>query len=149
MNAYVDTGVLLKIYVLEPDSGPAAHLLESVGYAIAYSHLHELEMFNALHLKRYREEITPRQLAGSLRLIESDHAEGRLFRPNYELAKTFTRATDLAVRYSAKHATRSLDLLHVAIALELGCDQFISFDRRQRRAAQGEKLSILPHRLAT
>ena len=149
MTAYIDTGVLLKAYVLEPDSAYATALIESAGAAIVYSHLHELEMINALQLKRYREEITSRQLAGSLRLIESDRAAGRLFRPDYELAKVFSRATDLAVRYSKKYATRSLDLLHVALAVEIGCIRFISFDRRQRRAAQAEKLTVLPERLIT
>lgn len=149
MTAYIDTGVLLKAYVLEPDSAYATALIESAGAAIVYSHLHELEMINALQLKRYREEITSRQLAGSLRLIESDRAEGRLFQPDYELAKVFSCATDLAVRYSKKYATRSLDLLHVALAVEIGCIRFISFDRRQRRAAQAEKLTVLPERLIT
>lgn len=147
MIAYIDTGVLLKAYVLEPDSAAAIKLIESAGTEIAYSHLHELEMVNALQLKRFRDEITSRQLAASLGMIDTDRADGRLFRTSYRLEKVFSRATDLVIRYSAKHATRSLDLLHVAIALETRCDHFVSFDRRQRRAALDEKLTVLPRRL--
>lgn len=147
MTTYIDTGILLKAYILEPDSAAATKLVESAGSEIIYSHLHELEMINALQLKRYRNEITSRQLAASLGLIESDRIEGRLFRPRYDLARTFSRAIELAIRHSAKYATRSLDLLHVAVALEIGCDAFISLDRRQRRAALGEKLTVLPRRM--
>jgi predicted nucleic acid-binding protein len=39
---------------------------------------------------------------------------------------------------------RSLDLLHVATALEIGAMEFLSFDDRQRRTARAEGLNVLP-----
>ncbi len=147
MTTYVDTGVLLKSYVLEPDSPFAVDLLSAAGETLSFSHLHELELPNALQLKRFRGEITARQLAGSLACIDSDRAEGRLVRPAYDLAKVFSRATSLAARHSAKTGARSLDLLHVAIALEAGCSTLISLDRRQRAVASIEGLTVKPHRL--
>lgn len=53
-----------------------------------------------------------------------------------------------ALRLSRKHAkrlhVRSLDLLHVAAAVEMGASEFLSFDERQLKAAAAEKLVILP-----
>lgn len=37
----------------------------------------------------------------------------------------------LSALHSEKLGTRSLDILHVAIALSLGCETFLSFDKRQ------------------
>lgn len=147
MTTYIDTGVLLKAYVLEPDSPAAIKLLELAGVTLAYSHLHELELPNALQLKCFRGELTSRQLARALALIDSDRAEGRLTRPTYSLEQVFSRATSLAAHRSAKCGARSLDLLHVAIALESDCTTFISLDRRQRLVAAAEGLSVKPTRV--
>ena len=147
MTTYIDTGVLLKAYVLEPDSPAAIKWIETAGPALAYSHLHELELPNALQLKRFRGELTSRQLAGALALIDSDRAEGRLTRPTYSLERVFSRATSLAARHSAKLGARSLDLLHLAVALESGCTTFISLDRRQRLVAVAEGLAVKPTRM--
>jgi predicted nucleic acid-binding protein len=39
---------------------------------------------------------------------------------------------------------RSLDLLHVALALELGTSEFLTFDDRQRQAASAEGFKVIP-----
>ena len=46
--------------------------------------------------------------------------------------------------FTASQLMRSLDLLHVAAALELRAKSFLSFDTRQRQAARAEGLKILP-----
>jgi len=51
---------------------------------------------------------------------------------------------NLSTRHTPTLGTRTLDLLHVAAALELGCTDFLSFDNRQRQAAQAEGLNVLP-----
>jgi len=38
----------------------------------------------------------------------------------------------------------AIEILHVAAALEIGCKEFVSFDKRQRSLASLEKLKILP-----
>jgi hypothetical protein len=39
---------------------------------------------------------------------------------------------------------RSLDILHVAIALELGATLFLTFDHAQKRLAQAAGLKVRP-----
>ena len=43
---------------------------------------------------------------------------------------------------TARLGTRTVDLLHVAIALELNVDCFYSFDRQQRKLAQVFELKL-------
>jgi len=43
--------------------------------------------------------------------------------------------------------TRSLDLLHVAAALEARCTTFASFDESQRKCAALARLKVIPERL--
>ena len=58
MSTYIDTALFVKIFVLEANSPETIRLLEEIGEPFAYSHLHELEIPNAIRLKRFRGEIT-------------------------------------------------------------------------------------------
>jgi hypothetical protein len=48
---YADTGVMVKGYVLESDSEAAISILNSLGEHLLYSHLHSIEIPNAIRLK--------------------------------------------------------------------------------------------------
>jgi len=50
----------------------------------------------------------------------------------------------LSHKHSATIGARSMDLLHIATALEAGCTHFASFDKRQRECAALEGLTIYP-----
>ncbi len=56
----------------------------------------------------------------------------------------FRRAHRLSRRHAATLAVRSLDLLHVALALEMSAGEFLSFDDRQGKTATAEGLTVLP-----
>ncbi|HSP43423.1 MAG TPA: PIN domain-containing protein, partial [Luteolibacter sp.] len=69
---------------------------------------------------------------------------GRFVRIDYDLAAVFIRAERLSAKCSARIGSRSLDLWHVAAALEAGCRTFVSYDSRQRKAAELSGLQVLP-----
>lgn len=50
----------------------------------------------------------------------------------------------LSRRHSARVGARMLDVLHVASALDLKPDAFLTFDERQRKLAKAEGLRVLP-----
>ena len=52
----------------------------------------------------------------------------------------FARALELSARHAVTLLCRSLDVLHVAAALELGCSRFVSGDDRQLALAAAEGL---------
>ncbi len=76
MNAYFDTGVLVKAYVSEPDSERADALIKRSAPPIPLTHLQALEIRNSLRLKRGRSEITEAQLKGALLNLRADVEAG-------------------------------------------------------------------------
>jgi len=147
-KTYIDTGILVKGYVKEVNSLEAIAILETAGTPLLFSHIHELEIPNAIRLKRFRGEITKDEEAAAIRDFREDIKTGRLERPDYDLAEVFRRAEKLSAKHSGDLGTRSLDLLHVAAALEADCTAFASFDERQRKCAAFSGLKVTPAKLA-
>ena len=141
---YADTGMLIKSYVEEVNSCLADSILCSMGAPFFYSHLHEIEIPNAIRLKVFRGEISQAQSETALFAFRSDIDSGRLERFAYDLAGIFSSAERLSLKHSARIGARSMDLLHIAAAIEIGCSHFASFDKRQRECAALEGLTIHP-----
>ncbi len=59
------------------------------------------------------------------------------------MARGVERAAELSERYTPKLGTRSLDVLHVACALELGLGRFLTFDVRQQQLAMAAGLKTV------
>lgn len=146
MIAYCDTAIIVKSYVFESNSPEAIALLEAAGIPLAFSHFHAVEIPNAIRLKRFRKEIALEQEAEALRAFQSDVDAGRLARPEYDLATVFIRTVALSAKHSSTLGTRTMDILHVAAALESGCRKFISFDERQRKIAAKEGFKVIPRK---
>jgi predicted nucleic acid-binding protein len=144
MNAYIDTALFVKLYVLEANSIETIQILEEIGEPFAYSHLHDLEIQNAIRLKRFRGEITKAQESAAIRAFLSDVDAGRFERITCDLGDVFLRAEQLSAKYSGDTGSRSLDLWHVAAALETGCSTFASYDARQREVAALCGLDVIP-----
>lgn len=149
MSPYVDTALFVKAFVLEVDSAETIAILERVGEPFAYSHLHELEIPNAIRLKRFRGEISKAQETAAIRTFQADVDAGRFERMAYDLGAVFIRAEGLSAKYSGDTGTRSLDLWHVAAALEAGCKSFASYDARQRTVAARCGLELIPARISS
>jgi len=144
ITGYADTGVMVKGYVLESDSEAAVRIIESLGDHLLYSHLHSIEIPNAIRLKRFRGEITKAQENAANRAFLSDIESGILTPCDYDLGEVFLLAERLSAKHSALIGSKSLDLLHVAAALESGATHFASLDTRQRKVASLNGLKILP-----
>ena len=141
---YADTGILLKSYVEEPDSEVAEGVLRAMGAPFAYSHIHGLEISNAIRLKVFRKEMTSAQAASALRTFRSDLDKGLLVAIPAGLPDIFLRAEKLSAKHSPSLGTRSMDLLHIAASLESDCTRFASLDIRQRECARLESLEVFP-----
>ena len=95
-------------------------------------------------MKRFRGEITKSQEMAANRAFLSDIESGVLTHCDYDLGEVFLLAERLSAKHSAIIGSRSLDLLHVAAALESGATHFASLDVRQRRVATLSGLKLLP-----
>lgn len=142
MNGYFDTSALVALYVSETHSRLARREAQAAGQ-IPFTPLHDLELGNALRLLRGRHLIDDRQLQQLSGHVVEDRDAERLVETPVDLHRVFARARELSVVHSARVLCRSLDVLHVASSLELGCRRFISGDDRQLLLAKALDLEIV------
>ncbi len=131
MTAYLDSSALIKLYVAERGSNAVARYVVGLTQPIPFSHLHELEIENSLRLKVFRREASRRTVFKCIAMLRQDLASGVLHRPMLNWPDVFHRAAELSQRHSIKLGCRSLDLLHVASALLLDLQRFLTYDDRQ------------------
>jgi predicted nucleic acid-binding protein len=79
----------------------------------------------------------------SLASFEEDFADNRYVQADLLWRATLKRAADLSREHTPGLGCRSLDVLHVASALELGLRHFLTFDLRQRNLAKAAGLTVI------
>ena len=139
MTSYVDSSVLVAIYVPELTSARARRQVRASG-SVPWSQLHDIEVRNALRLLCGRKVLSAADLAAVLAQLDDDIDAGRLLRVEVDWPVVFARAQALSEAHTATVLSRSLDILHVALAVELGCTQLVSADHRQVRLARLARL---------
>jgi predicted nucleic acid-binding protein len=144
MNAYADTGFVISLYKAETTSARASEIMCQLDAPVLLSQLGELELRNALQLSIFRGELSMDSATHKKQLFLEDKENGIFSIPPVPASNLFPKAAELAEKYSAHLGTRSLDLMHVAAALLLSAETFLSFDERQRSAAKAEGLNVLP-----
>ncbi|MCE0483683.1 MAG: type II toxin-antitoxin system VapC family toxin [Methylacidiphilales bacterium] len=146
MKVYFDTRLLLKLYSAEPDSAKAAALVQSQEDPLIFCQLQQTELRNALYRKAARHEIDRKHLARSLKRVQSDLDEGILQVPSLEWPEVWARADRLTAKYALVTQCRILDMLHVAVAMELDVKTMGTTDARQMIVARkaGLKIVTLP-----
>lgn len=60
---------------------------------------------------------------------------GVFYRPQISWADSFVLAMDLSMKHTENTGSRSLDIMHVAMALSIGAVSFLTFDERQSKLA--------------
>lgn len=143
MSLYYDSGVLVKLYVREDRSDVVTRFIARRGQAVAVNRLHELEVRNALRLKRFREEIDDGQLAASLGMIVADFSARRLVRHDVDWRVIHDEAERLSADTGAAVGVRTIDAIHIAAALTQMATGLVSFDRRQLAAARMSGLRVV------
>ncbi len=135
MKTYVDSSALIPIYVPEAFSARARREVRSARQ-MPFTPLHGLEVRNAFHLLCGRGQISPGELRSVLAWLEDDLASHRLARVHLDFANVFAQAEQLITAHAARLLCRSLDILHVACALDLECTRFVTADDRQLALAK-------------
>lgn len=140
-GAYMDTGVLVKLYHLEAGSREATSKAKlEPRWPLPF--LCEIELRNALRVLGGRGEITEEALRLSLAAFDHDVATGRLARVDPDRAKVAIVAEDLSRRHASATLCRALDLLHIATAHVLKIPRFLTGDSRQARLAEKAGLEV-------
>jgi hypothetical protein len=144
MVALADTGFIASLYLKETTSARARAAIQAEAVILPLTPLAALELRNAFNRAVQCRRITAAERDALWRDVEADIAGGFLVPMPVASGQLHDRARQLSDRHTPTLGTRSLDLLHVAAALQLGAKVFFSFDDRQRKAAAGEGLKVKP-----
>jgi predicted nucleic acid-binding protein len=140
---YADPSALLKLYLNEPQSRAVAAWRAKIPTPLVITHHGRLEVINAIGLAAHRGIISAAIYDAALAALDDDFEQGRYVQADLLWRATLKRASDLSRKFTRALGCHSLDVLHVASALELGLRIFVTFDARQIQLARAAKLKIL------
>ena len=132
---YVDTSVIVKLYIREKYSRKVSKWIRGNNEAIPLTNFHELEFANALYLKQFRREISNNQVRHVLTEFDDHRGIGVYYHPQIDWAETLGYALDLAQNYTSQTGSRTLDIFHVASAVAIQAKRFLTLDERQSKLA--------------
>ena len=152
MRAYADTSFLVKLVTDEPGSRATMAEFRRLDFPpLFFLPLHALEVTNAIrhrafHLRRtigsgQRTAIT-RERDAALARIERWLKRGWLIEAAADCDEALLRARTLSEKHTERLGCRGFDLLHVALALDLKCETFLTADHIQGALARAEGLDV-------
>ena len=111
---------------------------------LPFTPLHRHELRTAIRLRVFRGSITAQQRAQTFEEIESDLQDDILIHIPIPWTNAFAQSEALAAQYAERLGPRSIDLLHVGLALALKAKEFLTFDDRQTALAKAAGLKVWP-----
>lgn len=144
MSACADSSFLVALYVRQSHSGAAAAWMKRLRGTLPVTALNLFETRNALSLLAFRGHIGRMEYDTALAQLTGDVTSGVFVETPVVWENVFARAERLRAEYTPMLGVRSLDILHVAIALSLGARTFLTFDDRQRDLAARAGLTVVP-----
>lgn len=132
---YYDTGIIIKLYTEEPESEVVRSFVLDDGEPILINDFHLSEMTAAITLNKYRGECSTLQVERLLSSIDEDRNKGVLTFKGVDWPEAWRMCRSLAMEYAPSSGCRTLDTLHVACAVLLKADNFVSSDKRQLQLA--------------
>ncbi|MCW1883803.1 type II toxin-antitoxin system VapC family toxin [Luteolibacter flavescens] len=139
---YLDTSALLKLYILEKGSEAVQRQVASQDLPLPIWEIQEAELINALRLKAFWKEITCEQAEVQIGLFQDRQRRGLYLFPEIhrsDLMKTFRFLSAETPRLGC----RTMDIFHVACAVQVAATGFMTFDTRQRELALHAGLNVI------
>ncbi len=132
---YLDTSALLKLYIREEGSDAVQARIVAQDIPLPVWELQEAELINALRLKVFWKEITNKQADEQIERFRGRQARGFYQFPEIDRIRLMSIFQRLSAE-TPRLGCRTMDIFHVACAVEIGATAFITFDARQRELAR-------------
>lgn len=139
-----DTSFLLSLAGNDSNIPAAVARAELLSGPIVITALNRLEFENAIALLRFRREMLEAEAEAALAALAADEEAGRITEIVCNWPEVFAEARRLSQTRAENEGHRLLDILHVAAALVVEAEEFLSFDKRQRELAVAEGLAVGP-----
>jgi len=138
---YLDTSALVKLHVLEDGSEQVHRLVTGQYDPLPVWEIQEMELTNALNLKVFRKELDPGEADRQIALFAERKERGLIWTPDIDRPQLLVTFRALSV-LTRNLGGRTLDILHVACAIQIGADLFATFDLRQKSLAGRAGLEV-------
>lgn len=152
MRIYADTSFLVKLLSDEPGGPEAVGAYRRMNRPrLCYLPLHALEVENAIRQRAFHERrIRPsservqilRERDAALARVHQFLKRGALDEITLDMDLAMERACELSATHTETTGARAIDLLHVACALLLESEVFLTSDQRQAAVAKAERLQV-------
>ena len=152
MRAYADTSFVVRLVTTEPGTEAAMAAFRRLDFPpLFFLPLHGLEVVNAIRLRAFhlrrtvassRRAVIPRERDAALARVERWLERGWLIEVAVDCDEALRRARTLSEQHTERLGCRGFDLLHIALALALESEAFLTADRTQAAAARAEGLNV-------
>jgi predicted nucleic acid-binding protein len=152
MRVYADSSFLLRLVTGESGVQEAVAEYRRLGRpAVFYLPLHALEVENGIRQRAFHERRvlpsgqrvrTKRERDAALSRLTGFVKRGAFKEVLLDMDMAMDRARRLATAHTDRLGARAIDLLHVACALLLESEVFLTFDQRQSDLAEAEGLRV-------
>jgi len=139
---YLDTSALLKLYIRESGSEFVQQQVISQDFPLPIWELQSAEFVNALRLKTFWGEIDNDQADRLIALFDERMERGQYFVPEIDRDRLMTTFRELS-HETPRTGCRTMDIYHVACAVQLAPERFLTFDERQRALALHAGLNVV------
>lgn len=141
-DIYLDSSYVLSYLMEDSHSEEACNNLKTL---LSAGKISELVMLEFQTMLRRKVGINGFESAHAERIIlelDSQIKEGwfEIVKVNWD--RVWQRSMGLSARNASSLKVRSLDILHVAVAMEAGHDSFWTFDKRQKELAEMSGLRV-------
>lgn len=148
MIHYPDTSFLCSIYRKQDHTPRALALKRVLGEELHYTSLLEFEFLQAIELQvwLHSNDKTRGYSRGEanrmMRDWEADTASGINRLVPFDMDAVLRLSRSYSLRLTASGGHRTMDMFHVATAVHLGAQKFLTFDERQRALADFAGLEV-------
>lgn len=140
-TVYLDTSAWVKLYIVEAGSEEVQDAVQQ-SEGLRMNALQETEFRNGIWAGMGRGYLNRRQANTAIRLLEGDFESGLLMRETLDWVSIWQEAMRLSRHHTPQLLTRTLDIVHVAIAKNLHYTSFVTGDRRQSKLCQRLKIPV-------
>lgn len=140
---YVDSSALRQLYAHDRHSARLAEWRYKHPGALRLTRFTRAELVNSMAAAVHRRDLTSADLQDFLDDLAADISADRLRLVDVPWRLVLDRTTELSRQHTPKFGTCSLDVLHVASALELDARWLLTYDLRQARLAEACGLTVI------
>ena len=148
MHSYPDTSFLCALYRLQVKSSEAAVYFAAMPGSLEVTTLllYGFRQAVRFQIRLHRQDPTKGYpLAEGTKMLadlKSDLISGDVVTVPAPWPQVHLAAERLSELYTDARGHRSMDILHVATAIELGAREFLTFDANQKKLAEAEGLKV-------